>query len=267
MLWSRRSVFLALLVGGPGRCWPLRFARSSRSSERGAAAHQRRVGGRAGALRPDDLAAVPAVRRAGARRVLRHGAHRRRSRGQDDHLPVHAADSARHAVLFGKYLAYLVCTILLVLPVGRRRLLPDRAARRRAGRRRVSVAARRSRHARAPAWPPTARSSPASGRALKRPLVAGLVFAFGWEPAVLIFPGLPEAAHASATICRRWCLTRCRRGLGGQRADAALRESPVAGDEPVVAGGHHRGVALAGRPVGRTPGVRAGTIDDARRFV
>jgi hypothetical protein len=27
------------------------------------------------------------------------------------------------------------------------------------------------------------------GTRLKRPLVAGLVFAFGWEPAVLLFPG------------------------------------------------------------------------------
>ena len=27
------------------------------------------------------------------------------------------------------------------------------------------------------------------GTRLKRPLVVGLVFAFGWEPAVLLFPG------------------------------------------------------------------------------
>ena len=37
----------------------------------------------------------------------------------------------RGAVLLGKYLAYLACTVLLVLPSVDARLLPDRADRRR----------------------------------------------------------------------------------------------------------------------------------------
>jgi hypothetical protein len=30
------------------------------------------------------------------------------------------------------------------------------------------------------------------GARIKRPLIAGLVFAFGWEPATLLFPGAPK---------------------------------------------------------------------------
>ena len=59
------------------------------------AARQRPARRRLRHFRRDDLDAVPALHRAGARRVLRHGADGRRSRRQDDHLSVHAADSAR----------------------------------------------------------------------------------------------------------------------------------------------------------------------------
>ena len=34
------------------------------------------------------------------------------------------------------------------------------------------------------------------GAVLKRPLVVGLVFAFGWEQVALLMPGLPAAVHA-----------------------------------------------------------------------
>ena len=95
---------------------------------------------------------------------------------------------ARSAVLLGKYLAYLACTILLVLPslvivyfmivpigggsVGREfpALVED------LGMLAVGFAAYGAVFA-------------LVGARLKRPLVVGLVFAFGWEPAVLLFPG------------------------------------------------------------------------------
>ncbi len=95
---------------------------------------------------------------------------------------------ARRAVLFGKYAAYLACTTLLVLPsvvivyflivpldggqVGREfpALVSDLAMLV------VGLAAYGAVFA-------------AVGARVKRPLVAGLVFTFGWEPAVLIFPG------------------------------------------------------------------------------
>jgi ABC-type transport system involved in multi-copper enzyme maturation permease subunit len=94
----------------------------------------------------------------------------------------------RGSVLLGKYLAYLVSTVLLVLPsvtlvyllivpLGRGglgqsfpALLLD------LGILAAGLAAYGAVFA-------------AVGARLKRPLVVGLIFAFGWEPAVLLFPG------------------------------------------------------------------------------
>jgi ABC-type transport system involved in multi-copper enzyme maturation permease subunit len=94
----------------------------------------------------------------------------------------------RSAVLLGKYLAYVVCTVLLVLPsvvlvfflivpigdgsIGAAfpSLVKD------LGMVAIGLAAYGAVFA-------------LVGTRLKRPLVAGLVFAFGWEPAVLFFPG------------------------------------------------------------------------------
>jgi ABC-2 type transport system permease protein len=94
----------------------------------------------------------------------------------------------RRAVLFGKFLAYLACTVLLVLPsvmfvfflivpiggsgIGEAfpSLLADLAMLA------IGLAAYGAVFA-------------LVGTRLKRPLIVGLVFAFGWEPAVLLFPG------------------------------------------------------------------------------
>jgi ABC-type transport system involved in multi-copper enzyme maturation permease subunit len=94
----------------------------------------------------------------------------------------------RSAVLFGKYLAYLMCTVLLILPslvlvyflmvplggghVGANfpLLLAD------LGTLAAGLAAYGAVFA-------------LVGARLKRPLVIGLVFVFGWEPGVLLFPG------------------------------------------------------------------------------
>jgi ABC-2 type transport system permease protein len=94
----------------------------------------------------------------------------------------------RSAVLLGKYLAYLACTVLIVLPsvmfvfflivpIGASTiggtfpyLLTD------LGMLAVGLAAYGAVFA-------------FVGARLKRPLVVGLVFAFGWEPMVMLFPG------------------------------------------------------------------------------
>src|SRR5262245_58418664 len=94
----------------------------------------------------------------------------------------------RGAVLLGKYLAYLACTVLLVLPsvvlvfflivpinggsIGQSfpTLLED------LGMLIVGLVG----YGAVFAW---------VGARLRRPLVIGLVFVFGWEPAVLLFPG------------------------------------------------------------------------------
>jgi ABC-2 type transport system permease protein len=94
----------------------------------------------------------------------------------------------RRAVLLGKYLAYLACTTLLVLPsvvivfflvapTGGGSIaaaFPSLAADL------AMLAIGLAAYGAVFAW---------VGTRLKRPLVAGLVFAFGWEPAVLLFPG------------------------------------------------------------------------------
>jgi ABC-2 type transport system permease protein len=94
----------------------------------------------------------------------------------------------RSAVLIGKYLAYLACTVLLVLPsvmlvfflivpAGGSNIgaaFPSLVAD--LGMLALGLAAYGAVFA-------------LVGTRLKRPLVVGLVFAFGWEPAVLLFPG------------------------------------------------------------------------------
>jgi ABC-2 type transport system permease protein len=95
---------------------------------------------------------------------------------------------SRRAVLLGKYLAFLVCTVLLVLPsvmivfflvvptgggsIGQAfpSLVTDFAMLA------VGLMAYGAVFA-------------LVGTRIKRPLIVGLVFAFGWEPAVLFFPG------------------------------------------------------------------------------
>ena len=93
----------------------------------------------------------------------------------------------RASVLLGKYLAYLACVVLLLLPsiviifflvvplggsIGQ--AFPQLAAD--LGMIAVGVAAYGAVFAFVGAW-------------LKRPLITGLVFAFGWEQAALVIPG------------------------------------------------------------------------------
>jgi ABC-type transport system involved in multi-copper enzyme maturation permease subunit len=99
----------------------------------------------------------------------------------------------RGAVLIGKYLAYFVCTALLILPsvvlvyfllvpigggsIGRS--FPSLAIDL------GMLAAGIASYGALFAW---------VGARLKRPLVIGLVFVFGWEPGVLLFPGYLKRA-------------------------------------------------------------------------
>jgi ABC-2 type transport system permease protein len=94
----------------------------------------------------------------------------------------------RSAVLLGKYVAYLACTVLLVLPsvvLVYFLIVPTGGGSIAAafpslvtdlGMLAVGLAAYGALFA-------------LVGTRLKRPLVVGLVFAFGWEPGVLLFPG------------------------------------------------------------------------------
>jgi ABC-2 type transport system permease protein len=94
----------------------------------------------------------------------------------------------RRAVLLGKYFAYLVCTVLLVLPsvmIVFFLIVPTGGG---------SIAAGFPGLAADLGMLVVGLASYGAvfalvGTRLKRPLVVGLVFAFGWEPAVLLFPG------------------------------------------------------------------------------
>ena len=137
-------------------------------------------------------------------------------------------------MLLGKYLAYLACTVLLVLPsvvlvfflivptgggsIGAAfpSLLAD------LGMLVVGLAAYGAVFA-------------LVGARLKRPLVVGLVFAFGWEPAVLLFPGylkrLTVAYYLQALVTARDAA-----GLVGQHAAADVSRGAVGRGQPVGAG-------------------------------
>jgi ABC-type transport system involved in multi-copper enzyme maturation permease subunit len=94
----------------------------------------------------------------------------------------------RGAVLVGKYLAYLACTVLLILPsvVLVFFLMVPMGGGSIAGQFPSLVAdlgmlaAGLAAYGAVFAW---------VGARVRRPLVAGLVFVLGWEPAVLLFPG------------------------------------------------------------------------------
>jgi ABC-2 type transport system permease protein len=185
MLWSRRSVFLALLVGGPvllAAAIRIAVLLEPRALPRVNGAV---VGG--GALFGMMIwllyirFIVPVL-------GVFYGTALIADEVDDKTITyLFTRPIPRGAVLLGKYLAYLACTVLLVLPsvvlvyffivplsgsVGASfpSLLED------LGMLAVGLAAYGAVFA-------------LVGARLKRPLVIGLVYAFGWEPAVLLFPG------------------------------------------------------------------------------
>ena len=185
MLWSRRSVFLALLVGGP-----VLLAAAIRVGVMLEPRALPRVNGAivgGGALFGMMIwllyirFIVPVL-------GVFYGTALVADEVEDKTITyLFTRPIPRGAVLIGKYLAYLVCTVLLVLPsvvlvyfivvslnggVGESfpALIED------LGMLAVGLAAYGAVFA-------------FVGARLKRPLVVGLVFAFGWEPGVLLFPG------------------------------------------------------------------------------
>ena len=185
MLWSRRSVFLALLLGGPVVLAAL--IRVLVATSLGAfRLNGSAVGGRAIFGMMIWLLYI--------RFILPilgvfYGTSLIADEVEDKTITyLFTRPIPRGAVLLGKYLAYLACTVLLVLPsvvlvfffivpagggsIGAAfpSLLADLGM--------LAVGL-------------TAYGAVFSlvGASVKRPLVVGLVFAFGWEQAVLLFPG------------------------------------------------------------------------------
>jgi ABC-2 type transport system permease protein len=185
MLWSRRSVFLGILLGGPVMlAVVLRIVDTLHSSGfrvNGAAVNGGTIFGMMIWLLFIRFI-VPVL-------GVFYGTSLIADEVEDKTITyLFTRPIPRGAVLLGKYLAYLVCTVLLVLPsvmlvfflvvptaggsIGA--AFPGLAAD--LGMLVVGLASYGAVFA-------------LVGTRLKRPLVAGLVFAFGWEPAVLLFPG------------------------------------------------------------------------------
>ena len=164
----------------------------------------------------------------------------------------------RGAVLIGKYLAYLVCTTLLVLPsvvlvyflvvpigggsIGAAfpALVTD------LGMLALGLVA----YGALFAW---------VGARLKRPLVIGLVFAFGWEPAVLLFPGYLKRATIAYYL-----QALVPHAMPQDSAVSVLlqmfQEFPSAAGQPGSPGRHYTGRRLARRPGRGNAGICARAV-------
>jgi ABC-2 type transport system permease protein len=185
MLWSRRSIFLGLLLGGPvALAVILRIVDTLHSS--GFRVNGAAVGGSAIFGMMIWLLfirfIVPVL-------GVFYGTSLIADEVEDKTITyLFTRPIPRRSVLLGKYFAYLACTVLLVLPsvmlvfflivptgggsIGA--AFPALVAD--LGMLVVGLASYGALFA-------------LVGTRLKRPLVVGLVFAFGWEPAVLLFPG------------------------------------------------------------------------------
>jgi ABC-type transport system involved in multi-copper enzyme maturation permease subunit len=186
MLWSRRSVFLAILVGGP-----VLLAATLRLVASLDPAALPRINGAvvSGAGLFGIMIWLLYIRFAVPVLGVFYGTALIADEVDDRTITyLFTRPVPRSAVLLGKYLAYLACTVLLVLPsvvivyflvvpLGGGSIglaFPDLMAD--LGVLGAGLAAYGAVFA-------------LVGARLKRPLVTGLVFAFGWEPAVLLFPG------------------------------------------------------------------------------
>ena len=191
MLWSRRSVFLGVLVGGPVLLAALIRIVTATTPFWRLSINGGRVGGPAlfglmiWLLYIRFIVPVLGVF---------YGTALIADEIEDRTITyLFARPIPRSSVLIGKYLSYLACTVLLVLPsvvlvyflvvplggAGIGAEFPSLLAD--LGMLAVGLASYGAVFA-------------LVGARLKRPLVIGLVFAFGWEPGVLLFPGYLKRA-------------------------------------------------------------------------
>jgi ABC-type Na+ efflux pump permease subunit len=203
MLWSRRSVFLGLVVGGP-----IVLAVALRLAEASGLMFAPNRPRPAGAMIYGMMIWLLYVRFLVPVLGVFYGTSLIADEVDDKTLTyLFTRPIQRSAVILGKYLAYLVCTVLLLLPsvvIVFFLVVPLGAS---------SAAAAQ--------WTPLGRGATIArmfptlltdlgmlafglaaygavfafvGARLKRPLVVGLLFALGWEPAVLIAPGYLKRA-------------------------------------------------------------------------
>jgi len=186
MLWSRRSAFLGLLVGGP-----VMLALISRIVWMMVPSESFRINGESvtGAGTFGLMIWLLYVRFIVPILGVFYGTALIADEVEDRTITyLFTRPIPRGAVLAGKYLAYLACTVLLILPSvvivfflmvpmgggGIASAFPSMLGDL------GMLAAGLAAYGAVFAW---------VGARVRRPLVAGLVFVLGWEPAVLLFPG------------------------------------------------------------------------------
>jgi ABC-type transport system involved in multi-copper enzyme maturation permease subunit len=191
MLWSRRSVFLAVLVGGP-----VAMAAALRLTAALELAALPRINGVriSGPALFGMMVWLLYIRFIVPVLGVFYGTALIADEIEDRTITyLFARPIPRSSVLLGKYLSYLVCTVLLVLPsvvvvyflvvplggAGIGAAFPSLLAD--LGMLAVGLASYGAVFA-------------FVGARLKRPLVTGFMFAFGWEPGVLLFPGYLKRA-------------------------------------------------------------------------
>jgi ABC-2 type transport system permease protein len=187
MLWSRRTVFMALVVGGP-----LIIALMVRVIDLFAAGQ--------GGVQIDGVKVGSAaifglmvwvfyLRFAVPVLAVFYGTSLMADEVEDKTLTyLFSRPIPRGAVLLGKYLAYLVCTVAVVLPsvVVVYLLIMSRPGASLAGgfmdlvKDLVVIVLGLAAYGAVFAW---------VGAQFKRPLLTGLAFVFAWEPAILLIPG------------------------------------------------------------------------------
>ena len=162
----------------------------------------------------------------------------------------------RGAVLVGKYLAYLVCTVLMVLPsvvVVYFLVAPLGGGSIAAGFRLLegpgSSAAGLAAYGAVFAF---------VGARLKRPLVVGLVFVFGWEPGGLV-SGLSQAVHGRLLPAGAGASRDAGR-FGGGPVAVVLPEQYLDLAEPARVARDYRCLPGPGREGSLPPGICVGAV-------
>jgi ABC-2 type transport system permease protein len=187
MLWSRRTVFMALVVGGPLLiALMVRVVDLFAAGEGGVQIEGVKVGS---AAIFGLMVWVFYLRFAVPVLAVFYGTALMADEVEDKTITyLFSRPIPRGAVLLGKYLAYLVCTVAVVLPsiVLVYLLIMSRPGGSLAGgfldlvKDLVVVVLGLATYGALFAW---------IGAQFKRPLLTGLAFVFAWEPAILVVPG------------------------------------------------------------------------------
>ena len=187
MLWSRRTVFMALVVGGPLLiALMVRVIDLFAANEGGVQIEGVKVGS---AAIFGLMVWVFYLRFAVPVLAVFYGTSLMADEVEDKTITyLFSRPIPRGAVLLGKYLAYLVCTVAVVLPsvVLVYLLIMSRPGGSLAGgfldlvKDLVVIVLGLATYGALFAW---------VGAQFKRPLLTGLAFVFAWEPAILVIPG------------------------------------------------------------------------------